>query len=67
MAPIPSGTKMAMAIKIGVYDTSAIIGTKKFMIITENTPTIPPKPANEPTDFPLNKSLGKVCTFPMAN
>ena len=57
---MPSGTKTAMAIKIGVYDTTAILGTKKFIIITENTPTIPPNPANEPTDLPLNKSLGSV-------
>ena len=60
MAPTPSGTKMAMAMKIGVYETSAIIGTKKFIMITENTPIIPPKPANDPTDFPLKKSLGNV-------
>ena len=44
-----------------------IFGTRKFMIMTENTPTLPPSPAKEPTDFPLKRSLGKVCTLPMAN
>ena len=64
---MPSGTKMAIAIKIGVYETLATTGTKKFIMITENTPTIPPMPASDPTDLPLKKSLGNVWMFPMAN
>ena len=51
-----------MVINIGVYENfSTTIGTKKFIIITENTPIIPPNPASDPTDFPLKKSLGNVC------
>lgn len=61
------GAKTAITTKAGVYETSAINGIKVFMIITENAATVPAKPANVPTDGPLNKSLDIVWIFPIAN
>ena len=57
---IASGAKTAIIIKAGVYDVCVIFGISQFIIITENAATLPARPANVPTDGPLNKSLDMV-------
>ena len=41
-------------------------GIRKFSKTTASFAAVPAKPASEPTDFPLKKSLGRVWMFPTA-
>ena len=56
-----------MAINAGVYDAVVIRPINQFIIIVDTAAIVPAKPANVPTEGPLNKSLDMVCMLPMAN